>query len=293
LIKGLTVPSSNGPSSQVKQPSPEEGDLAQLPKQIPDVEKKVSELLKPMFADLSCDPQKAVVNFTSRPNDRYVFARSKSFSVELAGFFRQIFGPTNHEFASRVGYHFVFELGHRLGKADATDTMPQLQLKSIPETFYTLPICLANTGWGKMSISSASVFSSKPEQFFMQFTVQDGAEVAGWRSLLLHSVETPSKKPEPKKPSCLLTAGYCLGWASAVLQREDLYCLEVTCKAIITTDECVFVLATRDRVEQLGRTALGPDRASELENSTGLKILSDKIDAEKSGKPLLCSLCKK
>lgn len=168
---------------------------------------------------------------------RYILLRGAAISVEFFQLARRLFGEDQQQEADLFAASFLYELAHSIGRADARLFHKKMNLTDPIAKLSAGPVHFSHSGWAFVDIMEES--SPTPdENYFLSYTHPYSFESDAWLEAGLQT----------SHPVCVMNSGYSSGWCQESFALP-LEARELTCRAL-GHDECRFVMAPPDRIEQ-------------------------------------------
>ncbi|PRP89263.1 hypothetical protein PROFUN_02137 [Planoprotostelium fungivorum] len=219
---------------------------------IPMVETSCQELSNQLYGGLQCEPNLGIVSFEKSEEQRYVFVRGSSVSVEYVEHFERIFGAERKQEAALFAASMMNKLGYNLGYAGVRNiTSSDLTMEPYKKVFF-LSYAMRSTGWGKMSIQpypDTSIRTSpqkKLEHICVRCNLVNSFEAEVW--VASGKTMKANTATSIQSPTCILTAGYISGWMSDAFGTH-VECIEVSCRRN-GAGACSFVVAPPATIEE-------------------------------------------
>lgn len=205
-----------------------------VPKDIEPLFKQAEDYVSEYFSKLELSPNTGQIHIN---NDRYVLVRAESLSVNFLEFLINMYPSLNSNEARSASSKVLFDMGHTIGKADASSFHKKSDKNGPIEKLSCGPVHFAHTGWSFVEILEAS--SPTPDEDF--YLVYDHP----------HSFESDSWLNADKKAdfcTCHMNAGYSSGWCSQSFEMET-KAKEILCRS--KGDKvCRFIMAPPHRLEE-------------------------------------------
>lgn len=205
-----------------------------VPKEIEPLFKQAEEYVSGYFEKLELSPSTGQIHIN---NDRYILVRAESLSVNFLDFLINMYPSLNSEEACRASSKVLFDMGHTIGKADASSFHKKSNQTDPIEKLSCGPIHFAHTGWSSVEILESS--NPIPNNDFL--LVYDHP----------HSFESDSWLNSDQKAdfcTCHMNAGYSSGWCTQSFEIET-RAKEILCRS--KGDKvCRFIMAPPHRLEE-------------------------------------------
>jgi predicted hydrocarbon binding protein len=209
------------------QTSQQERDLqaAEVPPELQAVFDRAKAMVGQFFKEASSRPE---VGRIEVGGDRYMMARSDSFSHVLRGVLAEIYGEKGSD-------QILYNFGKAIGQQEAGQFHKRFQLTDPLEKFGVGPTYFSYSGWAFISLLAPS----KPEaseDFLLVFTNQGSFEAEAFQKA--------GEKVDA--PVCHISAGYLAGWCQESF-GIPLECREIMCRGQSDPLD-LFVMAHRKRI---------------------------------------------
>ncbi len=186
------------------------------------------------FKQCKMQPKKGSIEIFG---SRYILLRGAAISVEFFQLARKLFGEGQQQEADLFAASFLYELAHSIGCADARLFHKKMNLTDPIAKLSAGPVHFSHSGWAFVDIMEES--SPTPDDnYFLSYTHPYSFESDAWIEADLQT----------SHPVCVMNSGYSSGWCQESFALP-LEARELTCRAL-GHDECRFVMAPPDRIEQ-------------------------------------------
>jgi two-component sensor histidine kinase/predicted hydrocarbon binding protein len=214
------------------------------------------------FAEIDISPENGEILING---ERYLLLRSASLSYEFLDIMAEFYANLGVEEAKRVGYNFLFDIGHVIGKKDAKAFHQKMKLNDPISKLSAGPIHFAFTGWANVEILPESN-PTPDENFFLKFYHHNSFEARSWLKA----------KRKSDTPVCIMNCGYSSGWCEESF-NIPLTTVEITCEAK-GDDKCTFIMAPPDRINNyLGKAQGNSDKEHQIPVFFQRKFVEDKL----------------
>jgi PAS domain S-box-containing protein len=189
------------------------------------------------------DPTKGSIEISG---ERFVLVRGAALSIEFFEIVKRLFTHSEQD-ATGIACQVLFDIGHAVGKADASHFHKSMGLSDPISKLSAGPIYFAHAGWAFVDISEKS--NPEPnENYYLLYDHPYSFEADAWIRA--------GKKSD--FPVCVMNAGYSSGWCEESF-GIPLVATELSCRA--RGDEaCRFIMAPPDRIEAHVADYLGHPR---------------------------------
>lgn len=180
---------------------------AEVPPELLSFFEKAKDSAKDYFDKLQLNPGRGRVEVD---RDRFVLARTDSFSFVLRRVLEEIYGDHGSD-------QLLYSFGKAVGRTEAEKFFTRFAITDPMEKFGFGPTYFSFSGWAYVNL----LYPTNPvadESFLLLFANQQSFEAEGFQA----------ERKLTQKPICHITAGYMTGWCEQSfgipLETRELFC---------------------------------------------------------------------
>ncbi|MBW1809643.1 MAG: PAS domain S-box protein [Deltaproteobacteria bacterium] len=209
-------------------------ETVKVPEQLNAVFVKAQQRVREYFEKYNSDPSQGTIEISG---ERYILVRAASLSTEFFDLVASLQQNLSREQARKVAAAFLFDLGHAIGKADASHFHEQLGISDPVERLSDGPVHFAYSGWAFVDILPDSN-PSPDDDYFLVYDHPHSFEADTWLD----------KNKPSDHPVCIMNAGYSSGWCENSF-GIPLVAAEIECRAK-GDKHCRFVMAKPSKINE-------------------------------------------
>lgn len=212
----------------------EKGSTVSVPEGFKEIFNKAEDNVDSYFKHLNFKPTEGTIEIQG---ERYVLVRASALSYDFFNQIMELYADKGPDQAFSIGRNFLFDIGHVLGKKDASCFHEKMNLKDPIEKLSAGPVHFAYSGWASVDILPES--SPTPDSdFYLKYHHPYSFEAEAW-------IKSGEKSD---KPVCIMNAAYSSGWCEESF-GIPLTAVEISCKAK-GDEKCTFIMAPSHRIKE-------------------------------------------
>jgi PAS domain S-box-containing protein len=241
--------------------------IVSVPKQFENVFRKAEHFVAQYFEKKVENPAQGTIEVSG---ERYILVRAASMSTEFYDLVTSLYQDRGTEEARKIAFDFLFDLGHALGKADASAFHSKIKVTDPIDKLSVGPVHFAYSGWAFVKILPESN-PTPDENYFLIYDHPFSFEADTWmkQGKMTHF------------PVCTMNAGYSSGWCEESFGLP-LVAVEIECRSK-GDEHCRFIMASPSKIQgHLTRYLAKPHTAPVREESFPIPEFFERKHAEET-----------